>query len=81
MALSYIPSTKLLATRVETFATELAPQGTLLDEEPFGFANAPGRRFRKQDSDAGTTNWSGRTRNPCFRLHFPRKFWEISCRG
>jgi type VI secretion system secreted protein VgrG len=36
------PDVKLLAARVETFATELAPQGTLLDEEPFGFANAPG---------------------------------------
>jgi len=36
------PDAKLLAARVETFATELAPQGTLLDEEPFGFANVPG---------------------------------------
>jgi len=32
----------LLPVRVETFATELAPQNTALDEEPFGFANAPG---------------------------------------
>jgi type VI secretion system secreted protein VgrG len=33
---------KLLAVRVETFATELTPQQTILDEEPFGFAGAPG---------------------------------------
>jgi type VI secretion system secreted protein VgrG len=33
---------KLLAVRVETFATELTPQHTILDEEPFGFAGAPG---------------------------------------
>src|SRR6202044_1046517 len=33
---------KLLAVRVETYATELAPQGTLLDEEPFGFTHATG---------------------------------------
>lgn len=33
---------KLLAVRVETFATELTPQGTILDEEPFGFAGAVG---------------------------------------
>ena len=33
---------KLLTTRVETYATELTPQGTILDEEPFGFANTAG---------------------------------------
>jgi type VI secretion system secreted protein VgrG len=33
---------KLLTVRVETYATELLPQGTLLDEEPFGFAHAAG---------------------------------------
>ncbi len=33
---------ELLTVRVETFATELTPAGTILDEEPFGFANAPG---------------------------------------
>src|SRR5580704_3188113 len=33
---------KLLTVRVETFATELAPQGTVLDDERFGFADAPG---------------------------------------
>jgi type VI secretion system secreted protein VgrG len=33
---------KLLTVRVETYATELAPQGTLLDEEPFGFTPATG---------------------------------------
>ena len=32
----------LFAVRVETFATELAPQQTILDEEPFGFAQATG---------------------------------------
>ena len=37
-----LPDAKLLATRVETFATELTPKGTVLDEDPFGFANAPG---------------------------------------
>jgi type VI secretion system secreted protein VgrG len=33
---------KLLAVRVETFATELTPEQTILDEEPFGFAGAVG---------------------------------------
>lgn len=33
---------ELFAVRVETFATELAPQQTILDEEPFGFAQAAG---------------------------------------
>ncbi|MEP7120955.1 MAG: type VI secretion system tip protein TssI/VgrG [Byssovorax sp.] len=33
---------ELFAVRVETFATELAPQQTILDEEPFGFAQATG---------------------------------------
>ena len=33
---------KLLAVRVETFATELAPPDTVLDEEPFGFGGAIG---------------------------------------
>lgn len=32
----------LFAVRVETFATELSPQQTILDEEPFGFAQATG---------------------------------------
>lgn len=36
------PDAKLLAARVETFATELTPQQTTLDEEPFGFAGATG---------------------------------------
>ncbi|HZF49514.1 MAG TPA: type VI secretion system tip protein TssI/VgrG [Polyangiaceae bacterium] len=35
-------SRKLLAVRVETFATELAPAETILDEEPFGFAGMTG---------------------------------------
>lgn len=33
---------ELIAVRVETYATELAVEGTLLDEEPFGFAGAVG---------------------------------------
>lgn len=33
---------ELFAVRLETFATELAPQQTILDEEPFGFAQATG---------------------------------------
>lgn len=32
----------LLVVRVEAFATERAPEGTVLDEEPFGFAGATG---------------------------------------
>ena len=32
----------LLVVRVETFATELTPQGTVLDDEPFGFTGATG---------------------------------------
>lgn len=41
---------QLLAVRVETFATELTPQRTLLDEEPFGFANAVGPPSQGFDS-------------------------------
>ena len=37
------PDVKLLPVAVETYATELIPQSTILDEEPFGFANAPSR--------------------------------------
>jgi type VI secretion system secreted protein VgrG len=37
-----VSDAKLLAVRVETFATELTPQGTLLDQEPFGFTDATG---------------------------------------
>jgi type VI secretion system secreted protein VgrG len=33
---------KLLAVRVETYATERPVEGTILDEDPFGFANAVG---------------------------------------
>jgi type VI secretion system secreted protein VgrG len=33
---------KLLTVRVETFATELTPAQTLLDEDAFGFAGIPG---------------------------------------
>jgi type VI secretion system secreted protein VgrG len=36
------PDLQLLAVRVETYATELTPQGTVLDEDPFGFAGAVG---------------------------------------
>ncbi len=36
------PDQKLLAVRSETFATEAAPQGTMLDEEPFGFSQNTG---------------------------------------
>jgi type VI secretion system secreted protein VgrG len=32
----------LLVVRVETFATERAPEGTVLDDEPFGFARSSG---------------------------------------
>jgi type VI secretion system secreted protein VgrG len=32
---------ELLAVRVETYAVQLAPVGTVLDEEPFGFAGSP----------------------------------------
>lgn len=32
----------LFTVRVETYATELAPQQTILDEEPFGFAQTTG---------------------------------------
>jgi type VI secretion system secreted protein VgrG len=37
-----LPDQKLLAVRVETYATERALEGTILDEEPFGFAGAAG---------------------------------------
>ncbi len=37
-----LPDAKLLAVRVETFATQLRPEGTLLDEEPFGFTSSAG---------------------------------------
>lgn len=33
---------ELCAVRVETWATELTPQGTMLDQEPFGFASTTG---------------------------------------
>jgi type VI secretion system secreted protein VgrG len=36
------PTLNLLAVRVETYATELTPQGTVLDDEPFGFTNFTG---------------------------------------
>jgi type VI secretion system secreted protein VgrG len=36
------PDQQILVVRVETYATEVTPRGTLLDEEPFGFAQAPG---------------------------------------
>lgn len=36
------PDVELCAVRVETWATELTPQGTILDEEPFGFTGATG---------------------------------------
>jgi type VI secretion system secreted protein VgrG len=45
-----IADAKLLAVRVETFATELAPQQTILDEEPFGFAGATGTPTASFDS-------------------------------
>jgi type VI secretion system secreted protein VgrG len=41
---------KLLATRVELYATELTPQGTILNEEPWGFANLPGPLAAGYDS-------------------------------
>jgi type VI secretion system secreted protein VgrG len=41
---------KLLTVRVETYATELTPQGTVLDEEPFGFANTTGAPTAGDDS-------------------------------
>jgi type VI secretion system secreted protein VgrG len=44
------PDVKLLAAGVETYATELTPQSTILDEEPFGFANAPGPLIAGYDS-------------------------------
>ena len=37
-----VADTKLLAVRVETYATARALQGTLLDELPFGFAHTTG---------------------------------------
>ena len=37
-----VADAKLLAVRVETFATELTPQQTVLDEEPFGVGGTTG---------------------------------------
>ena len=44
------PDVKLLAAGVETYATELTPENTILEEEPFGFANAPGPLTAGYDS-------------------------------
>jgi type VI secretion system secreted protein VgrG len=35
------PNVELLTVRVETYAVQLAPAGTVLDQEPFGFPGAP----------------------------------------
>ena len=45
-----ISDAELLAVRVETFATELLPEHTILDEEPFGFAGATGPLAAGDDS-------------------------------
>src|SRR5580704_11805462 len=37
-----LPDAQLLAVRVETYATERPVEGTILDEEPFGFAHTVG---------------------------------------
>jgi type VI secretion system secreted protein VgrG len=44
------PEQQLLAVGVETYSTELTPQGTVLDEEPFGFANTLGTPTVGDDS-------------------------------
>jgi type VI secretion system secreted protein VgrG len=41
---------KLLAVRVESYAIERAPEGTILDEEPFGFAHTTGAHAAGYDS-------------------------------
>ncbi len=67
------PDAKLLAARVETFATELTPQSTILDEEPFGFANAPGPLAAGFDSRflalAETVPFRPEMRTPRPRIH------------
>ncbi|APR87636.1 VgrG protein [Minicystis rosea] len=45
-----LPETKLLAVRMETFATEHVLEDTILDEEPFGFAGTTGPLAAGYDS-------------------------------